>query len=75
MMLLCPKHVMEVISLRLRELEAEEIRICKDHKALLKKRAQEDELRVDQRAKEDEAWKSRLETHDREEDVSSFNPV
>ena len=63
---------MEVISRRLRELEAEEIRICEDHKALLKKRAQEDELRVDQRVKEDEAWKSRLEIRDREEDVSSF---
>jgi len=61
---------MEAIIDRLRELEAEEVEMLKDHKALLIERDQEDERRVRKRAEEDEAWKSRLENRDREEDAS-----
>ena len=66
---------MEAIIDRLRELEAEEVQMLKDHKALLVKRTQEDERRVHERAEEDEAWKSRLENRDREEDASRVFPV
>ncbi len=61
---------MEAIIDRLRELEAEEVQILKDHKTLLMKRTQEEERRVRERAEEDKAWKSRLENRDREEDAS-----
>ncbi len=61
---------MEAIIDRLRELEAEEVQMLKDHKALLVKRTQEDERRVRERAEEDEAWQSQLLNRDREEDAS-----
>jgi len=66
---------MEAIIDRLRELEAEEVKMLKDHKALLVKRTQEDERRVRERAEEDEAWQSRLLNRDREEDASRVVPV
>jgi hypothetical protein len=66
---------MEAIIDRLRELEAEEVQMLKDHKALLVKRTQEDERRVHERAEEDEAWQSRLLNRDREEDASRVFPV
>lgn len=66
---------MEAIIDRLRELEAEEVQILKDHKALLAKRAEEDERGVRERAEEDEAWQSRLRNRDHEEDASPVFPV
>jgi len=61
---------MEAIIYRLRELEAEEVQMLKDHKALLMKQTQENERRVRERAAEDEAWQYRLGNRDREEDAS-----
>lgn len=65
---------MEVIIKRLRELEAEEVQMLRNHKALLVERGQEDERRVREQAEEDEAWQSRLEDRDREEDASHDFP-
>lgn len=65
---------MEAIFDRLRELDAEEVQILRDHRALLVKRTRDDERRVRERAEEDESWKSRLGKRDREEDASHVIP-
>lgn len=66
---------MKAITDRIRELEAEEVQSLKEHKALLAKRAEEDERGVRERAEEDEAWRSRLRDRDHEEDASPVFPV
>lgn len=61
---------MEAIITRLRELEAEEVQLLRNHRVLLVERGQEDERRLRERAEEDEAWQSRFGKRDREEDAS-----
>lgn len=61
---------MKAINIRLHELEELETALFAERRDTLKRRFEEDQAFKDLREQEDREWKQRIETHDREEDVS-----